>query len=88
MSPQITYSGSAKVRVAAREKLKTEAGAFNAYRVEVQMTQAGQGGAQHVTSYAYWFAPNVGLVKQSTTLPVQSGPAFVITGTLTKYSVK
>lgn len=85
---QITMEGTATVRVAAREKVQTPAGAFSAYRVEAQITLKGSGQPPHVTSRTYWFAPKAGLVKHSTTLPVQSGPAFVITGAVTKYTIK
>jgi len=84
---QLTYEGTARVRVAAREKVKTPAGVFNAYRVETQVT-LNTPGQPHTTSAIYWFAPGVGMVKHSISLPVQSGPGFVSTAALTQYVIK
>jgi hypothetical protein len=73
--------------VAEREQVKTSAGSFNAFRVDVSFTMTIAG--NKITSPStYWFAPGVGLVKQMATSPQPGGSQIPIEASLIKYTIK
>lgn len=57
------------IRVAARERLKTRAGTFDTLRIEMTSTVDAAGERQQL-SMTQWFAPNVGLVRQTIPVPM------------------
>lgn len=59
--------GTATIKVAARETIKTEAGSFNAYRVDMELVMSSGGQTVRLPN-SYWFAPGKGMVKQSANL--------------------
>lgn len=76
-----TFKGSSEQTVSGPETVKTDAGTFSATRVHVDLEiMAGEQTLKVVNDY--WFAPNVGLVKQKATI----GPQ-VIEGILTSYKL-
>jgi hypothetical protein len=78
---------TAKIQVAAREKVTTPAGTFNAYRIEtVLIIVAGPNRAE--VPNTYWLAPGVGLVQNQATAPSQTGPPTSIVAKLAKYVIK
>ncbi len=78
---------SAQLKVAAKEAVKTAAGTFNAYRVDMKVTTSVQG--QNVTATnSYWFAAGVGMVKQSAIVNIPGGKPLVVTAALEKYEIK
>ncbi len=78
---------SATVKIAARENIKTPAGTFSAYRVDLSLSVEAAGKTQVIPN-SYWFAPGVGLVRQRMSLHGQNGQAVVIEASVTKYSIK
>lgn len=81
---EMELDSTADLKVAAFEEVKTGAGTFKAYRVDMKATISSGATNQEVTN-SYWFAAGVGMVKQSAVLPGVGGD---ITGTLTSYKIK
>ena len=84
---QLKVPASAKLKVAAQEKVKVGSESLNCYKVDMSVTVTAQGQATTIPA-SYWFAPGVGLVKQSSTLPTPDGKGVVIEATATKYTIK
>jgi hypothetical protein len=82
-----TLNGTANLKIAARERLKTPAGALDAFRVDMTLTISLQGQNQKTTN-SYWFAPGVGLVKQSTGLTGPGGQKITVEASVSKYNTK
>ncbi|HVT13792.1 MAG TPA: hypothetical protein VHE55_16130 [Fimbriimonadaceae bacterium] len=82
---QLELQSEATLKVAALEEVKTGAGTFKAYRVDLKGSVTGPDGSKQELVNSYWFAPNVGMVKQVATLPGISGE---IVGTISSYSIK
>lgn len=82
-----TLPGSASLKVAGRESVKTAAGTFNAYRVDMKVTVTANGQTQSVPN-TYWFAPGVGMVQQSITFPGPGGKPFLLKMAISKYTIK
>ena len=82
-----TLNGTANIRIAAREQLKTPAGTLNAFRVDMTLTISLQGQNQKTTN-SYWFAPGVGLVKQRTGLTGPGGQKITVEASVSKYKTK
>jgi hypothetical protein len=59
--------GTANLRVSKMETVKSAAGTFNAYRVDMTLTLSAQGQTATIPN-TYWFAPGKGMVKQSASL--------------------
>jgi hypothetical protein len=74
---------TAELKTAAKVDLKTPAGTFSAWKVDMKLVISGI-----TITNTYWFAPGKGLVKQSTTVPGQNGQPVVVEGSLTKYTAK
>src|SRR5207247_11442310 len=53
---------TAKIKVTSKETIATQAGRFEAFRIDLKLLVAGE----DVTPAIYWFAPGVGLVKEYT----------------------
>jgi hypothetical protein len=82
-----TLNGSANLRIAARERLKTPAGNLDSFRVDMTLTISLQGQNQKTVN-SYWFAPGVGLVKQSTSLTGPGGQKLTVEASVSKYKTK
>jgi hypothetical protein len=74
--------GSSTLKVAARETIKSAAGTFNAFRVDMVLNITAQGQNLKIPN-SYWFAPGAGLVRQKATV----GPA-TIEATVSKMQLK
>jgi hypothetical protein len=72
----------ATLKVASRETVKSAAGTFSAFRVNMDLRVTAQGQTARIPN-SYWFAPGAGLVRQQVTLG-----ATVIDATVTKLTVK
>lgn len=80
--PTGKFDGSATLKVVSKSKVKTAAKTFDAYEVRLDLkVMAGGSSADFVNTY--WFAPGVGLVKQSMTVNGQT-----IEGSVSKYTIK
>lgn len=78
----LPVDGEADLKVAGREDVKTDAGTFNAYRVDMHLTVSVSSRSSEFDN-TYWFAPNVGMVKQTF-----SGAGLNVEGAITSYSIK
>ena len=61
------FKGVSKQTASGPENITSSAGTFKAMRVHVDLTVSSQGKDQKLIN-DYWFAPNVGLIKQKATL--------------------
>ena len=77
-----TIAANATLKVGAREAVKSAAGTFNAFRVDMVLNFSVQGRAFKIPN-SYWFAPGAGLVRQRASV----GPT-TIDATVTKLQVK
>ena len=77
-----TINGTATLKVAARETIKSAAGTFQAFRVDMVLNITAQGQKLQIPN-SYWFAPGAGLVRQKATV----GPA-TIEATVSKIQLK
>lgn len=84
---EMKFNGTAKLKIAARETVKTTGGTFNAFRVDMDLTISAQGQTQTIPN-SYWFAPGAGLVKQKITIPGPGGQSVIVQAAATKVSVK
>jgi hypothetical protein len=76
-----TIKGSAVLTVSGPETVKTDTASFRAMRVHMDL-EVRSGEQTLKVPNDYWFAPNVGLVKQKATLGSQT-----IEGTITSYKL-
>lgn len=72
--------GTATIKVVSREKLKTGAGTFDAYRIDMELVMSA-GGQTVKLPNTYWFAPGKGMVKQSANVM-----GTIVEATVTKMS--
>lgn len=63
-TPGGAFQGSAVLKVASKDSVKTGAGSLQAYRVDMSLTLTA-GGQSLTIPNTYWFAPGKGLIKQS-----------------------
>jgi hypothetical protein len=84
---KISLDGNATLKVAAKENVKTGAGTFQAYRVDMVLNIL-QGQQKMTVPNSYWFAPGVGLIKQSSEIAVPNGQKIVIEASVSKYTIK
>ena len=75
-------AGTATLKVGARETVKSAAGSFSAFRVDMVLNFTAQGRAFKIPN-SYWFAPGAGLVRQRASV----GPT-TIEATVTKFQIK
>lgn len=81
---EMELQSTADLKVAAFEEVKTGAGTFKAYRVDMRATISSGATNQEVTN-SYWFAAGIGMIKQSAVLPGVGGE---ISGSLVSYTIK
>jgi hypothetical protein len=77
---------SGDLRVGALEKVKTGAGTFTAYRVDVKLLVSAGGQTAHVDN-SYWYAPGAGMVKQSATVS-GTGQSVQVEAAISSYKIK
>ena len=77
-----TIPGSGELSVSGPEQVKTPGGAFQAMKVHLVVTISAQG-QKIVLPNDYWFAPNVGLIKQ-----VANVNGMQVDGELKSYKLK
>jgi hypothetical protein len=82
-----SVSATSEGWVAEREQIKTPAGSFNTFRIDVSFTM-DIAGKKIMSPSTYWFAPGVGLVKQMATSPQPGGTEIPIEASLIKYTIK
>ena len=87
----ITQSGGASkqaihsvatAKYAAIENISTGVGSIKAYRVDLNLTMTSGGQSASIVN-SYWFAPKIGLIKQS----AEFGNGNKIEGTVTSYRI-
>ncbi len=76
-----SFNGSAVLAVSGPETIKTDAASFRTMRVHVDL-EVMSGEQTLKVQNDYWFAANVGLVKQKATIGAQ-----IIEGTITSYKL-
>ena len=80
-------AGHGKLKVAKLEDVVTDAGKYKAYRVDLDLT-VQSGGTSIAIENSYWFAPNIGMVKQSVLMPDGKGGKVEIKAQVTDVKVK
>ncbi len=68
--------GSADLRVAAKEKVRTGPGEFTAFKVDLSLTISAGNQSQNIPN-SYWFAPGKGLIKQSSDIKIGADPTHI-----------
>jgi hypothetical protein len=76
------FTCNGDLSVSGPETIKTPGGTFQAMKVHLVLTMSAQG-KQFTIPNDYWFAPNVGLIKQSANLN-----GVIIEGELKSYKLK
>jgi hypothetical protein len=81
-----TFDGVADLKVAAKETVKTEAGTFSAYKVDLDLTVTSNGKSLTIKN-SYWYAAGAGMVKQAIDIPTPDGKTLTIQAATTSYKV-
>jgi hypothetical protein len=82
----INMKADCSLSVSPKEKVKCGAGDIEAFRVDVKMNIYSEGKSMQVPN-SYWFAPGIGLIKQSTQLQA-NGKSLLIEAAVSKYKIK
>ncbi len=86
-APSVTLDANSTLKVAKKEQVKTGAGTFDAYRVDMVLNIV-QGTQTMTVPNSYWFAPGIGLVRQLSEITAPGGKKIVVDASISKYSIK
>jgi len=78
-----TVQGNATIKIAAFEAVKTTMGSIKAYKVDLNLVVTAGGQSATIVN-SYWYAPNIGMIKQAASF----GNGTSIEGTVTSYKIK